>query len=417
MEEWKEYKIEELIDEISMGPFGSNIKVDNFIDFGVPVLNGSNMQDFKLQEKSFNYVSPEKADSLGRAIAYRGDVVITHRGTLGQIVYIPKSSLFERYVISQSQFRLKLKTDIVRPDYFVYYFHTPLGQHKILMNASQVGVPALARPTSTFKNVTISIPSIERQNKMMDILSSLDDKIEVNRRINEQLEELAQALFKSWFVDFEPFKDGEFVESELGMIPEGWNIGKFTDIIDIKGGGTPKTDIAEYWNGDIPFFTPKDINDVFCISTEKNITDLGLSKCSSKLYSKNTVFITARGTVGKVCMAGRDMAMNQTCYALIGKKNYGQHFIYMQTISIVERMKKKANGAVFSAITTRDFDSEKIIIPSLDIVSDYLMKIEPLYESILHNQQEITHLTNLRDTLLPKLMSGEIDVEQLNVIE
>jgi type I restriction enzyme S subunit len=116
-------------------------------------------------------------------------------------------------------------------------------------------------------------------------------------------------------------------------------------------------------------------------------------------------------------MAGRDMAMNQTCYALIGKKNFGQHFIYMQTISIVERMKKKANGAVFSAITTRDFDSEKIIIPSLDIVSDYLMKIEPLYESILHNQQEITHLTNLRDTLLPKLMSGEIDVEQFNVIE
>lgn len=416
MVEWKEYKIEELIDEISMGPFGSNIKVDNFIDFGVPVLNGSNMQGFKLQEKSFNYVSPKKADSLGRANAYRGDVVITHRGTLGQIVYIPESSLFERYVISQSQFRLKLKTDIVRPDYFVYYFHTPLGQHKILMNASQVGVPALARPTSTFKNVTISIPSIERQNKIMDILSSLDDKIEVNRRINEQLEELAQALFKSWFVDFEPFKDGEFVESELGMIPEGWKVGKFTDIVDIKGGGTPKTDIAEYWNGDIPFFTPKDINDVFCIGTEKNITDLGLSKCSSKLYSKNTIFITARGTVGKVCMAGRDMAMNQTCYALIGKK-YGQHFIYMQTISIVERMKKKANGAVFSAITTRDFDSEKIIIPSLDIVSNYLMKIEPLYESILHNQQEITHLANLRDTLLPKLMSGEIAVEQLNVIE
>ena len=416
MVEWKEYKIEELIDEISMGPFGSNIKVDNFIDFGVPVLNGSNMQGFKLQEKSFNYVSPKKADSLGRANAYRGDVVITHRGTLGQIVYIPESSLFERYVISQSQFRLKRKTDIVRPDYFVYYFHTPLGQHKILMNASQVGVPALARPTSTFKNVTISIPSIERQNKIMDILSSLDDKIEVNRRINEQLEELAQALFKSWFVDFEPFKDGEFVESELGMIPEGWKVGKFTDIVDIKGGGTPKTDIAEYWNGDIPFFTPKDINDVFCIGTEKNITDLGLSKCSSKLYSKNTIFITARGTVGKVCMAGRDMAMNQTCYALIGKK-YGQHFIYMQTISIVERMKKKANGAVFSAITTRDFDSEKIIIPSLDIVSNYLMKIEPLYESILHNQQEITHLANLRDTLLPKLMSGEIAVEQLNVIE
>ena len=264
-------------------------------------------------------------------------------------------------------------------------------------------------------NWKVTLPSLPTQQKIANILSSLDDKIEVNRRINEQLEELAQALFKSWFVDFEPFKDGAFVESELGMIPDGWKVGKFTDIVEIKGGGTPKTDIAEYWNGDIPFFTPKDVNDVFCISTEKNITDLGLSKCSSKLYNKNTVFITARGTVGKVCMAGRNMAMNQTCYALIGKEIFGQHYIYMQTISIVERIKKKANGAVFSAITTRDFDSEKIIIPSLEIVNDYLMKIEPLYESILHNQQEIHHLTTLRDTLLPKLMSGEIDVSEVEV--
>ena len=199
------------------------------------------------------------------------------------------------------------------------------------------------------------------------------------------------------------------------MIPKGWKVGKFTDIVDIKCGGTPKRDIAEYWNGDIPFFTPKDINDVFCIETEKNITDLGLSKCSSRLYSKNTVFITARGTVGKICMAGRDMAMNQTCYALLGKENYGQHFIYMQTINIVERMKKKANGAVFSAITTRDFDSEKIVIPSVEIVSDFLPKIKSIYESILRNQQEIRHLTTLRDTLLPKLMSGEIDVNEVEL--
>ena len=177
----------------------------------------------------------------------------------------------------------------------------------------------------------------------------------------------------------------------------------------------PLSPIHIVGNGEIPFFTPKDVNSVYCINTEKNITDLGLSKCSSKLYSKNTVFITARGTVGKVCMAGRNMAMNQTCYALLGKENYGQYFIYMQTINIVERMKKKANGAVFSAITTRDFDSERIIIPSVEIVNDFIQRVEPMYDSILHSQQEITHLTNLRDTLLPKLMSGEIDVNGVEI--
>ncbi|WP_301196444.1 restriction endonuclease subunit S [uncultured Phocaeicola sp.] len=187
MEQWKEYKISEIIEEIAMGPFGSNIKVDNFIDSGIPVLNGSNLQGIKLNEDSFNYVSEEKADTLGRANAFRGDVVITHRGTLGQIVYIPLDSKYERYVISQSQFRLKLNKDIIRPDFFVYFFHTRLGQHRLLVNASQVGVPALARPTSTFKEVFIPVPPMEMQNKVMGVLHSIDSKIELNCRINDNL--------------------------------------------------------------------------------------------------------------------------------------------------------------------------------------------------------------------------------------
>lgn len=191
MEQWKEYKISDIIEEIAMGPFGSNIKVDNFIDFGIPVLNGSNLQGFKLNEDSFNYVSEEKAESLGRANAFRGDVVITHRGTLGQIVYIPLDSKYERYVISQSQFRLKLNQDLIRPDFLVYFFHTRIGQHRILMNASQVGVPALARPTSTFKEVSIPVPPMEIQNKIMSILLSLNNKIEINRRINDNLKATA----------------------------------------------------------------------------------------------------------------------------------------------------------------------------------------------------------------------------------
>lgn len=412
MEEWKEYKISEIIEEIAMGPFGSNIKVDNFIDFGIPVLNGSNLQGFKLNEDSFNYVSEEKADSLGRANAFRGDVVITHRGTLGQIVYIPLDSKYERYVISQSQFRLRLNQNIIRPDFFVYFFHTRIGQHRILMNASQVGVPALARPTSTFKEITIPVPPMEIQNKVMAILLSLDDKIELNHRINKNLEQQAQALFKSWFVDFEPFKDGKFVDSELGMIPKGWKVGFYTELVDIKGGGTPKTEIKEYWNGNIPFFSPKDISSsCFILDTEKYITANGLENCNSNLFPPYTVFITARGTVGKVVMSGCEMAMNQTNYALLGKHNISQYYVYLITLQLATRLLKKANGAVFNAITTRDFTSEQIIIPFDSVIKDFSSIIRPIYENILLNEFQIKTLSQLRDTILSRLMSGELKIK------
>ena len=179
-------RIAELIDEISMGPFGSNIKVECFVDDGIPVLNGSNLDGIALSEKSFRYVTEEKANSLGKANAYRGDVVITHRGTLGQIAFIPKNSKYDRYVISQSQFRVKCNEKLL-PEYLVYYFHTRIGQHKLLANASQVGVPALARASTTFQTIEIEVPPIEEQRKIVGLLETLREKIELNNAINNNL--------------------------------------------------------------------------------------------------------------------------------------------------------------------------------------------------------------------------------------
>ena len=179
-------RIADLISEISMGPFGSNIKVECFVDEGIPVLNGSNLDGFVLKENSFRYVTEEKADSLGKANAHRGDVVITHRGTLGQIVFIPEDSLYDRYVISQSQFRVKCNEKIL-PEYLVYYFHTRIGQHKLLSNASQVGVPALARASTTFQTIEIDVPDVKSQRKIIDSLETIRRKIEVNNAINENL--------------------------------------------------------------------------------------------------------------------------------------------------------------------------------------------------------------------------------------
>ena len=184
---------------------------------------------------------------------------------------------------------------------------------------------------------------IKEQKAIAATLSCLDDKIELNNRMNDTLEQMAQALFKSWFVDFEPFQDGEFEDSELGKIPKGWEVGALSDVCDVLSGGTPKTKVDSYWDGDIPFFTPKDVNGWYVFQTEKNISDAGLVSCNSRLYPKDTVFITARGTVGKVVLSAGDMAMNQSCYALCGKKGILQRYLYLRLHYFVWVEKPSAN--------------------------------------------------------------------------
>ena len=393
MEEWKEYIISEVIEEIAMGPFGSNIKVDNFIDFGIPVLNGSNLQGFKLNENSFNYLSEEKADSLGRANAYRGDVVITHRGTLGQIVYIPSNSKYNRYVISQSQFRLKLNQTLIRPDFFVYFFHTRIGQHRLLMNASQVGVPALARPTSTFKEVSVPVPPMEVQDKVMAILHSLDDKIEVNRKINENLEQQAQALFKSWFVDFEPFKDGEFVESELGMIPKGWRVGLFGELMNISSGKRPaKKSSTSTSDFIIPLIGASEV----------------MGYTNSILYQNRILVIGRVGTHGIV------QRFNEPCWPSDNTLVITSDFYeYCCQVLLKIDYQSLNRGSTQPLITQTDIKNQVIIIPDIKTLNLYEEKVGCIMQLREHNLNESRRLAELRDTLLPKLMSGELKVNEI----
>ena len=180
----------------------------------------------------------------------------------------------------------------------------------------------------------------------------------------------------------------------------------FTDIVQLMGGGTPKTDEPDYWDGEIPFFTPKDVSDSpFCIATEKNLTQSGLDCCSSKLYPPHTTFVTCRGTVGNLSMAGIPMAMNQSCYALKGKTGYPPFFIFAFTRYVIATMKKKASGAVFSALVTRDFEMEKVFYPSADTAQAFQSRVEPLFNSILENTNEISELSHLSQVLLSRLSS------------
>ena len=241
----------------------------------------------------------------------------------------------------------------------------------------------------------IMLPSIEYQNKVVALLSSLDEKIAVNNNINDNLQQQAAALFANFY---------DQAETEVG----------FTEMIQILGGGTPKTGESSYWNGDIPFFTPKDVGFPYTLTTEKTITEEGLAHCNSRLYPINTVFVTARGTVGKVGLPGVPMAMNQSCYALVGKDTH-QLLVYFYTLKAVDRLKHKASGAVFDAITTRDFEAENIMKLSDDDTKAFLDVAEPIYQAVLNNSIENLRLSELRDSLLPKLMNGEIDVTDIRL--
>ena len=278
---------------------------------------------------------------------------------------------------------------------FIYYLATSAWFRNIAIK-SMVGSSGRQRvQQSVLDDLVLNVPPLEEQKKISSFLCVLDLKIALNNEINDNLQQQAAALFSSLY---------DRSNTEV----------RFTDLIQILGGGTPKTGENTYWNGNIAFFTPKDVGIPYTLITEKTISKEGLSHCNSRLYPVNTVFVTARGTVGKVGMSGVPMAMNQSCYALVGKETH-QLLVYFYTLKAVDRLKHKASGAVFDAITTRDFESEQIMKLSDDDATAFLRVAEPMFQEVLNNNIENLRLSTLRDSLLPKLMSGEIDVSAVQL--
>jgi len=299
------------------------------------------------------------------------------------------------YIASTKLMVIRAKKDVVSPKYLYYFLKntSTVAELQLLAETRSGTFPQIT--FSEVANLTIPVPSLAVQEVIVQTMQCLEDKITCNEQINDNLQQQAAALFSSLY---------DRSNTEVG----------FTDLIQILGGGTPKTGENTYWNGNIAFFTPKDVGTPYTLITEKTISKEGLSHCNSRLYPVNTVFVTARGTVGKVGMSGVPMAMNQSCYALVGKETH-QLLVYFYTLKAVDRLKHKASGAVFDAITTRDFESEQIMKLSDDDATAFLRVAEPMFQEVLNNNIENLRLSTLRDSLLPKLMSGEIDVSAVQL--
>lgn len=285
----------------------------------------------------------------------------------------------------------QINSIVVNKDYeadYVYYVMRGLWPLFKKYEGSSTALSILNK--SQFSNIRVRVVTdIKVQRRIAAILSSLDDKIELNNKINANLERQAQAVFTAWFAEAKPSVS-------------------FVSLVRVLGGGTPRTSVAEFWEGEIPFFTPKDVYGVYTLETEKSLTDDGLAHCNSCLFPTNTVFVTARGTVGKLTLAGRPMAMNQSCYALLGQEGYGQYFVYHLAQRVITHLKHKANGAVFDAIVTRDFECEFVPDIKPSEAANFELKVKPLYEAILRNYEENCRLSALRDMLLPRLISDDL---------
>jgi type I restriction enzyme S subunit len=268
------------------------------------------------------------------------------------------------------------------------------------------------------RNVEIDPPPLPTQRKIAAILSAYDDLIENNTRRIAILEQMAQLLYREWFVHFRfpGHEDVAMVDSELGAIPEGWEVVAYTDVADVLTGSTPRTKVEEYWNGPLPFFSPRDIDaPVYVLETERSITKLGLDNCSSDLYPKNTVFITARGTVGRLIMPAVPMAMNQTCYALRGRDGISQYYVFLDIQNQVERLRQRAHGAVFDTIIIDTFRRLKVIKPSREVIDLFHTQVASVFEQILNLLSRNIILRQTRDLLLPRLVSGDLDVADLPI--
>lgn len=405
MEEWKEYKLEE-IGKITTGKTPKTAIKENFGGSIFFVSPSDINTPYKYVSETDRYLTEEGLNSIASNSIEEGSICVSCIGNLGYV------GIVKQHCASNQQINSITVNEEHNRD-FIYYSIKNLWPFFKSYEGQSTALSILNK--GQFSKISIKCPSLNTQTRIASILSSLDDKIECNRRINENLEQQAQALFKSWFVDFEPFKDQPFVEYELGMIPQGWKVSSFIELINVMPGGTPSTGVSEYWdNATIPFFSPKDANGVYCFDTEKHISEIGLNNCSSHLYPKDTLFITARGTVGKIALAAVPMAMNQSNYALVGKEGIGKFYLYLLTQTIVTILLKKANGAVFSAITTKDF-KEDIVCPPFGIISSFEKKIKPMFDKIHSLMSESRRLAELRDALLPKLMSGEINVDNITI--
>ena len=390
MTEWKEFKLGEIAD-VQTGPFGSQLHMSDYKNEGTPIITVEHLGDNKIIHNNLPLVGNEDKNRLSKYVLSEGDIVFSRVGSVDRRAYVSANE--DGWMFSGRCLRVR-PSEEVDSKYLSYYFG--LEDFKETIRRIAVGATMPSINTSILSNVVVTLPSLEEQRRIASILSSLDDKIDLLHRENATLEQMAETLFRQWFV----------VEAK-----EEWEEGKLGDILTVKGGTTPSTKEPSFWDGDIAWTSPRDVttlNGLYLFETEKKITQKGLEQISSGLLPAGTLLMSSRAPVGVLAFAEIPLAINQGYIAILDDKGYSKEFVYLWLKTNMDVVHSYSNGSTFMEISKSAFKSLDISIPSKNEVECFVQEVKPYFEKIRTNEIQIRTLTKTRDGLLPKLMSGEI---------
>lgn len=392
--EYKDYELSNAITDIAAGPFGSNLKVSCFTTTGFPIIDGANLKEFTVTDNITKFVSEDKARSLHRSIAKRRDVVVTISGNVGQVSYIPDNSQYAEYLCSQRQFRVTFDESKIYVPYLVYYLHSVEGQGKILAFANQTGVPALSQPLKNFRKIKINLPSLPEQKKIAAILSALDEKIAINRAINDNLEQQAMALYAEMFLN----SSNNDVTS-----------GTLSDIAVITMGQSPS---GSSYNED-------GVGEVFY----QGRAEFGFRFPKRRLFTTEPkrmaetgdVLLSVRAPVGDLNVAYERCCIGRGLGAIHSKTGHSSFVLYTMFALRSQLDVFNGEGTVFGSINRDSLNAMPIAVPPMAEIDRFEAVAHPIDELIRANYEENCRLEAIRDSLLPKLMSGEINVSAVQL--
>jgi len=418
--EWKTYTVQELIDLGMLFPpmdgnhGGKYPKASEYVDNGVPFVMANNLSDGQVNYETCVYLTKERVNQLDKGFSYPGDVLLTHKATIGRTAIVNDKYPMIMLTPQVTYYRIKGGID---NHYLKYYFDSYTFQNLLQLWAGAGSTRAYLGITAQRK-LPIVLPPIDTQRRIAAILSSLDRKIELNNQINKTLEEMAQAIFKNWFVDFGPFQDGEFVESELGLIPKGWRVVTLGDITSKFGTGLNPRKNFKLGMGDNFYVTIKNMQNNRVVLDNKcdkiDDTALEIIQKRSKL-KKGDLLFSGIGTIGRVAIVVDDPKnwnTSESVFNMHPGKGFSTEFLYLllQSQGLQEYVRMNAQGAVQQGIRMASLKDYHFACPPQDTLNkfDNLIKYYICQKNTIEKQNDC--LMELRDTLLPKLMSGEIEL-------
>jgi type I restriction enzyme S subunit len=440
------------------GDRGKNYpKHDDFINSGDCLfLSAKNVTPNGFEFSDTIFINKEKDAQLRAGKLELGDIVVTTRGTIGNVALYDETVGFEHIRINSGMMIFRANPEVWNYRFLYFILTSGFIRKQIETLTSGSAVPQL--PAKDLKKFKLPKVSKDIQDVIADNVGTLVDKITLNRQINQTLEQMAQTLFKSWFVDFDPVIDNavdagndipdtlqdraeqrsllrakadfkplpvetralfpsEFEETELGWVPKGWDISTTGDEFEVKGGSTPSTANPEFWeNGDIHWTSPKDLSDLdtkILLDTSRKITEAGLKKITSGLLPENTVLMSSRAPVGYLALAKIPVAINQGYIAIPSAKNFTAEYIIQWLDSNMDQIKGMAGGTTFAEISKSTFKTIEIVVPTKPVILEFTKMAKTIFDKITSNVKETSSLSNIRDSLLPKLISGELALDAL----